>query len=88
MPGLRDLQSELRSVEQDKSALELLAAVDETPLSSASEFNAAQYDLASIEVTYHKKTKLILALSVVLGGFVGAVTVLMRNAVNARRGRQ
>ena len=88
VPGLRDLQAELRSVEQDTSADELLSAVEATPLSRASEFQAAQYDLASIEVTQHKKTSLILALSLVLGGFVGAVTVLMRNAVNARRGRQ
>ena len=88
VPGLRDLQAELRSVEQDTSADELLSAVEATPLSRASEFQAAQYDLASIEVTQHKKTSLILALSLVLGGFLGAVTVLMRNAVNARRGRQ
>ncbi|MBF9022638.1 hypothetical protein FZCC0069_05660 [Rhodobacterales bacterium FZCC0069] len=87
VPGLRDLQSEMRSVEQDTRADELLAAVEATPLSRAPEFQAAQYDLASIEVTQHKKTNLIFALSLVLGGFVGAVTVLMRNAVNARRAR-
>ena len=33
-------------------------------------------------------TSLILAVSLIHGGFVGAVPVLMRNAVNARRGRQ
>ncbi|WP_340300705.1 Wzz/FepE/Etk N-terminal domain-containing protein [Roseobacter sp. HKCCD5988] len=85
VPGLRDLQSELRSVEQDTGADELLAAVEATPLSSASEFQAAQYDLASIEVTQQKNISLILALSLVLGGFLGAVTVLLRAAVKARK---
>ena len=88
VPGLRDLQFELRSVEQDTTANELLAAVETTPLANASEFNAAQYDLASIEVTHHKNTSRILALSLIIGGFVGAVIVLMRNAINARRDRK
>lgn len=85
VPGLRGLQSELRSLEQDASIRELLAAVETSPLSNLSEFRAAQYDLASIEITRHKKKSLILAISLVLGGFVGVVTVLTRKALNARR---
>lgn len=87
VPGLRELQSELRSVEQNTSADELLASVETTPLVHASAFKAAQYDLASIQVTHHRKISLILAISLVLGGCVGAVTVLMRNAISMRRVR-
>ena len=85
VPGLRDLQAELRSLEQDRAADELIEAIEATPLSDPEAFRAAQYDLAAIEKTYHKKTSLILALSVVLGGFLGAIVVLIRNAVDARQ---
>ena len=85
VPGLRDLQAELRAVEQDRAADELVDAIEDTPLSDVEAFRAAQYDLAAIEMTYHKKTSLILALSLVLGGFLGAIVVLIRNAVDARR---
>ena len=85
VPSLRDLQAELRAVEQDRAADELIDAVEATPLSDVEAFRAAQYDLAAIEMTYHKKTSLILALSLVLGGFLGAIVVLIRNAVDARR---
>ena len=85
VPGLRDLQAELRAVEQDRAADELVDAMEDTPLSDPEAFRAAQYDLAAIEMTYHEKTSLILALSLVLGGLLGAIVVLMRNAMDARR---
>jgi len=85
VPGLRDLQAELRAVEQDRAADELVDAMEDTPLSDAEAFRAAQYDLAAIEMTYHRKTSLILVLSLVLGGFLGATVVLIRNAMDARR---
>lgn len=81
VPGLRELQSELRSVEQNTNADQILLVVETTSLSNPSEFKAAQYDLASIKMTYHKKANRILALSLLLGGFVGGVTVLVRNAI-------
>ena len=71
MPGLRDLQAELRAIEQDRAADELVDAMEATPLSDVEAFRAAQYDLAAIDMTYHKKTNLILALSLVLGGSWG-----------------
>ena len=85
MPGLRDLQAELRAVEQDRAADELADAMEATPLSDVEAFRAAQYDLAAIEMTYHKKPLLILALSMVLGGFFGSITVLVQNSLKTRR---
>ena len=85
VPGLRDLQAELRALKQNRTADELMEAMESTPLSDVEAFRAAQYDLASIETTYHIKTRLIWVLSVVLGGFFGAIFVLIRNAMGARR---
>ena len=85
VPGLRSLQSELRALEQKKTTDELVEAIDASPLADAETFRAVQYDLAAIELNYSKKTSLILALSLVLGGFVGAVSVLIRNAISARK---
>ena len=85
VPGLRALQSELRTLEQNTTVDELVEAIAASPISDIETFRAAQYDLASIELTYHKKTELILALSLVLGGFVGALSVLVGNAISARK---
>ncbi len=88
VPGLRALQSELRALEQTMTEDELVDAINSSPLSDTERFRAVQYDQASIKLDYHKKTSLILALSLVLGGFVGAVGVLMRNAISARKALQ
>ena len=88
VPGLRALQSELRTLEQNTIADELVEVTDASPLSDTEAFLAVQYDLASIEISYHKKTSLILALSLALGGFVGAVGLLIRKAVSARKAAQ
>lgn len=85
VPGLRDLQAELRALEQDRRADELVEAMEATPLADVEGFRAVQYDLAAIEMTYHKKTSLVLALSLVIGGLLGAIVVLIRNAVHTRR---
>ncbi len=85
VPGLRALQSELRTLEQNTTSDELVEAIAASPISDMETFRAAQYDLASIELTYHKKTGLILALSLVLGGFVGVLSVLVGNAISARK---
>ena len=88
VPGLRSLQSELRALEQTATTDELVEAIDDSPMSDPEAFRAVQYDQASIKITYHKKTSLILALSLVVGGFVGAVSVLIRNAISARKASQ
>ncbi len=85
VPGLRVLQSELRTLEQNTTADEVVEAIEASPLSDPEMFRAAQYDQASIKITYHKRTNLILTLSFFLGGFVGTVSVLIRNAISARK---
>ena len=85
VPGLRALQSKLRALEQNTTSDELVEAIAASPISDMETFRAAQYDLASIELTCHKKTGLILALSLVLGGFVGVLSVLVGNAISARK---
>ena len=85
VPGLRSLQSELRTLEQNTIADELVEAIDASPLPDMETFRAVQYDRASIKITYHKKTSLIIVLSLVLGGLVGTVSVLIRNAISTRK---
>lgn len=88
VPGLRALQSELRTLEQNTTADELAEAIIASPLSDTETFRAVQFDQASIEISYHKKTNLILVLSLVLGGFFGALSLLIRKAVSAQKAAQ
>lgn len=87
VPNLRDLQSELRLLQQVTTLEDIQQAVGATPLRDEQNFQAVQYDLSAVEINHHKKTSLILALSLVLGGFLGAATVLVRQALRTRRAR-
>lgn len=85
IPNLREMQNSVRSILQDPTLDRAIAAFEASPVVDPVRFTAARYDIAALEVTYHKKTSLILALSLVLGGFLGMVTVLFRAAVKARQ---
>jgi len=65
---------------QDRSISRAKALLALTPIGTAA-FEAASYDLASIEFQSKTKTSLILALSIVLGGMLGIFVLLIRNAV-------
>ncbi|MGV6889348.1 Wzz/FepE/Etk N-terminal domain-containing protein [Rhodophyticola sp. SM2404] len=84
VPNLRGLQSELRSLQQDTTLEDIQQAVGATPLRDEQNFQAVQYDLSAVEINHHKKPSLILALSLVLGGFFGAAAVLIRGALRSR----
>ena len=84
VPNLRDLQSELRLLQQDTTLEDIQQAVGATPLRDEQNFQAVQYDLSAVEINHHKKPSLILALSLVLGGFFGAAAVLIRGALRSR----
>ena len=85
IPNLRDMQNSIRSIMQDPTLDRARGAFDASPVLDPVRFSASQYDIAALEVTYQKKPSLILALSLVLGGFLGMVTVLLRAAVKARK---
>lgn len=85
IPNLREMQNSIRSILQDPTLDRARAAFEASPVLDPMRFTAAQFDIAALEVTYHKKTSLILALSLVLGGFLGMVIVLFRSAIKARQ---
>jgi LPS O-antigen subunit length determinant protein (WzzB/FepE family) len=51
-----------------------------TPIGSDA-FNAVTYDMASMVFKSNRKTSLILALSIVLGGMLGIFVLLIRNTI-------
>ena len=85
IPNLRNMQNSIRSIRQDPILDRARAAFDASPIMDPVRFTATQYDIAALEVTYHKKSTLILALSLVLGAFIGMVGALIRAAVRARQ---
>ena len=85
VPNLREMQNSIRSIRQDPILDRARAAFDASPVMDPVRFTATQYDIAALEVTYHKKSSLILALSLVLGAFIGMMTVLIRTGIRSRK---
>ena len=79
---LIDLEAQVRAIEQDKTVLRAQALFENTPLkSSTTSFVAAQVDINEADIKYSRKGSLILALSLVLGGFIGIFAVFVRKAI-------
>jgi LPS O-antigen subunit length determinant protein (WzzB/FepE family) len=79
---LIDLEAQVRAIEQDKTVLRAQALFENTPLkSSTTSFVAAQVDINEADIKYSRKGSLILALSLVLGGFTGIFAVFVRKAI-------
>jgi LPS O-antigen subunit length determinant protein (WzzB/FepE family) len=79
---LIDLEAQVRAIEQDKTVLRAQALFENTPLkSSTASFVAAQVDINEADIKYSRKGSLILALSLVLGGFIGIFAVFVRKAI-------
>jgi LPS O-antigen subunit length determinant protein (WzzB/FepE family) len=75
------LEAEIRKVEQDRTVIRNDRAFLKTPLVDADRFKAIRYSLTTAETKNAKKTPLILALSVVLGGMLGLFVLFFRNAL-------
>ena len=76
------VQQEIYALENDVSISRLLAARQMIDTDDPTRWVLFNLNLA--EITSNKKTNLILALSVVLGGFIGMCFVLVRSAVRKR----
>ena len=76
------ISNELRKQQllKDHSVTNAKKLIALTPIGTAA-FEAASYDLASIDFQSKTKTSLILALSIVLGGMLGIFVLLIRNTV-------
>ena len=75
------LEAEIRKVEQDRTIIRNDRAFIQTPLVDADRFKAIRYSLTTAETKNAKKTPLILALSVMLGGMLGLFVLFFRNAL-------
>ena len=75
------LEAEIRKVEQDRTIIRNDRAFIQTPLVDAESFRAIRYSLTTAETKNAKKTPLILALSVMLGGMLGLFVLFFRNAL-------
>ena len=85
LPVLQRINSAMTLIEADSTVEFAQNALQETPLGDNKIFKAVNYNTDQMQYTYKKRPTLILALSLVLGGFLGMATVLLRNAVKSRK---
>jgi len=85
LPDLKRINTAMSLIEKDGTAKTAKEALEKTPLSEGKTFKAANYNTVQMQFVYEKKPTLILALSIVLGGFLGMATILVRNAINSRK---
>ena len=80
-----ELESQKRVIEQDKTiqrAQELFAT---TPIANSDRFVAVQMNVLGSDIQSKSKRMLIVALSVVLGGMIGVLYVLIRSGMRNRK---
>lgn len=85
LDAVKALEVERRGIEQDESLARAQTMFDETPALRAEQFNAVQMEVLATEIESKSKRSLILALSLVLGGMVGVIFVLIRSAMRKRK---
>ena len=80
IPELARIEGLKMDLKQDQTVVRANEIFAETPIGGPS-FEAAIFDMASIEYKSKTNPMLVLALSVVLGGMLGIFVLLIRNAV-------
>jgi LPS O-antigen subunit length determinant protein (WzzB/FepE family) len=82
--GFLELEQKKRQLEQDKTLERAEALFADTPVMSGDDFSAVVMTVAATKFEPKSKRMLILAMTVVLGGMVGTVYVLIANAMRKR----
>jgi LPS O-antigen subunit length determinant protein (WzzB/FepE family) len=82
-PELLDLEQQRQTLLQDKSIARLKEALKLTPIGKDA-FKAAAYGLYTVQFKSTSKPKLVLALSLVLGGMLGIFVLTIRNVVSRK----
>ena len=83
--GLFGMEQKKRQLEQDKKVDRAKKLFDLTPAGSGKDFVAASFEPTATDFKSKGNRPLILALSVVVGGMVGVVYVLIASAMRGRR---
>ena len=78
--GLRDLQKEMRTIEQNKELDRAKILFATTPIMNEDDFSAVSVDINATEFVSQSKQNLLLALAVIFGGFIGVVYVLITSS--------
>lgn len=81
---LGEIDRNIRELEQNRSIERAKVAFAATPLAT-DEFSAINYDPRDIRFTNTVRRTLILAGSIMLGGFLGLMILIMRNALRNRK---
>lgn len=79
--GLRELQAQVRSAEQDPTIERAVSAFENTPLATSSEFKAVQIQFDGMNVERQLRAPVIVGLAGVLGLFAGIGVLLVRFAL-------
>jgi len=82
---LKALEIEERSILQDETLNRAEGLFKSTPASDPNLFSAVEMEVFATEIESKSKRSLILALSLVLGGMVGVIFVLIRSAMRKRK---
>ena len=75
--GLNDLEKKIRSIEQDEKLERAELLFKATPIMNEDDFSAVSVSINATEFVTQSKQTLLLALAVILGGFVGVLYVLI-----------
>jgi LPS O-antigen subunit length determinant protein (WzzB/FepE family) len=81
---LIEIEKKKRSIEQDKTIERSKIAFQNTPIIKGN-FSASFYDIASIEFKQNIRPSLIIAISIIGGGFLSIIIVLIGSAVKKQK---
>ena len=80
-----ELQKQVRQIEQDRTLERAEALFASTPVASLDNFTAVAVNVDATEFESKDKRLLILVLSVVIGGMLGVIYVLVNSAIRNRK---
>lgn len=84
--SLLDLEQKKRAIQQDKTLDRIQEVWKSSPIINSSEFIAVSFRGTKTTFKYdNKKLSLLIALSIILGGIIGVIYVLIFNAVRNRK---
>ncbi len=84
IPQLTEINQRIRKVEQDRSVERARAAFQATPLTKE-HFTSINFDPRDIQFSSSLRRALVLVGAVMLGGFIGLMVLIMRNALRNRK---
>ena len=85
--NLLALERERQKVEQDITVEQARILFQLTPIIGSEDFSAMSMGVANTQFIYKNNNRLMLALSLLIGGFSGAVIILMSHAMRARQAK-